>query len=471
MTSPTVRPVILCGGAGTRLWPVSRDSLPKQFIPLLGARSTFQETVLRVGDPGLYGTPIVITSALHRFIVERQLREIAVAARIVVEPVRRDSGPAILAACALVAREDPAALVLVLAADHVVRDADAFNRAVRAGLDAADFGRIVTFGIEPSHAAVEYGYIEPRDAVEGEARSIGRFAEKPDPDMAADYVARGFLWNSGNFLIPPETLMEEYARLDPQTFAAVTSALAHAREHSGALTLDPAAFERAAKLSIDYAVMEHTHRAAVVATACGWSDLGNWDALWSESDGDGDGNATADNVEMLDTHNCYVSTDRALTCLIGVEDLVVVAQRDAILVADRRRSGEVKQLVERLRAQGRSEADTHAKVYRPWGWYQVLEGGDQFQVKRIAVYPQGRLSLQKHRHRAEHWVVVCGTARVTVDEDVRLLGMNEHAHIPLGAVHRLENPGNAMLEIIEVQSGAYLGEDDIVRLEDIYDRV
>ena len=465
-----IRPLILCGGAGTRLWPLSRDSLPKQFAPLLGERSSFQETALRVRGAGFCNRPLVVTNRAHRFLVERQLAEIDVEADIVLEPCRRESGPAILAGCRVVvpdAADDP---MLVVAADHVVRDAAAFRAAAVAGSAAAAAGYLVTFGITPTHPATEYGYIEPGSQMQGDALAVLRFAEKPDAAAAVRYVLSGFLWNSGNFLFTPSALTEEYACVDPETVKAVGRAVEASTNESGALALHPEAFGRARSKSIDYAVLEQTSRAAVVRLSCGWSDIGSWNALWSLGEQDECDNVHRGDVELVDAHGCFVSTDGPLTSLLGVSDLVVVANQDAILVADRRRSAEVKRVVDTLRSKGRVEADSHARIHRPWGWYQVIDGGHEFQVKRIVVHPNGQLSLQKHRHRAEHWVVVNGRAKVTVGNMVRVLCPNEHVHIPLGAIHRLENPGNTPIELIEVQSGSYLGEDDIVRLEDAYDR-
>ena len=467
---PIIYPVIMCGGAGTRLWPTSRETLPKQFSALFGARTSFQETVLRVRGAQFSERPLVIASKSHRFLVEEQLSAIGIEADIMLEPERRDSGPAIVAACLKIARDNPDALVLALAADHLISDPDAFRAAIASARGAAMADRLVTFGVVASHPATEYGYIELGQAVEGAAFQVAAFVEKPDASTAARYVLSGYLWNSGNFLFKARVLVDEYRAFGPETVEAVTRAVEGAAGESGALALDPQIWSEVEKKSIDYAVMQHTLRAAVVKLACGWSDIGNWDALWSIGDRDERGNARSGDVEVFDSQNCLVSTDGPLTSVLGVSDLVVVVERDAILVADRRRAPEVKFVVETLRRKGRSEADIHSRVRRPWGGYQVLDHGDQFQVKRITVSPNGRLSLQKHRYRSEHWVVVSGFARVTVENDVRSLGPNEHAYIPLGAVHRLENLGNVPVQLIEVQSGSYLGEDDIVRLEDVYHR-
>ncbi|WP_264050608.1 mannose-1-phosphate guanylyltransferase/mannose-6-phosphate isomerase [Methylobacterium flocculans] len=466
-----IQPLIMCGGAGTRLWPTSRESFPKQFAKLLGPRSSFQETVLRVRGPGFAPRPVILTSRSHYHLVEQQLQEIDIEADILLEPARRDSGPAILAGTTMIGRVDPETPILVVASDHVMQDGEAFREAARAGLAAALAGRIVTFGITPTHPATTFGYIEPGTPTEGATHAVQRFAEKPDAATAVRFVLARMLWNSGNFLFTAATMLDEYKHHDPVTVERVALALDGATHHAGALLLEEEAFKRVEACSIDYAVLEKTARAAVTPLACGWSDIGTWEAIWELGETDDSGNVRQGDVEVFDSSDCLVSTDGPLTSLLGVKDLIVVAHRDAILVADRRRSAEVKGIVEDLRLKGRKEADAHARAHRPWGWYEVIDFGDQFQVKRIVVNPGGRLSLQTHQHRAEHWVVVTGLARVTVGDTVENLGPNQHAYIPLGAVHRLENPGNTPVQLIEVQSGGYLGEDDIVRLEDVYARV
>uniref|UniRef100_Q07KV7 mannose-1-phosphate guanylyltransferase n=1 Tax=Rhodopseudomonas palustris (strain BisA53) TaxID=316055 RepID=Q07KV7_RHOP5 len=463
-----IRPVILCGGAGSRLWPVSRDTMPKQFAPLLGAKSTFQQTAVRMNRPG-FGRPLVVTNHAHQIFAQRQMLEAEIVADYLIEPSRRDSGPAIVAACLAAAREHPEALVLVQASDHVIADAEAFLHAVLAGIPAAAAGRLVTFGITPSRAETGYGYIEPGEPVEGDAAAVQRFAEKPCADVAAQYVKAGMLWNSGNFLFRAASLVDEFRRFDPSTVAAVEDALAGAKAERAVSTLGPR-YADATPVSIDYAVMERTDKAAVVAVSCGWSDVGTWDSLWDICPRDARGNVVSGEVELLDSSGCLVSSTGPLTSVVGLRDVVVVANDDAVLVAERHRSGEVKTLVEQMRRNGRAQADAHAKAHRPWGWYQVTDEGLDFKVKRITVNPGGRLSLQKHRFRAEHWVVVSGKATVTVEDKVETLHPNRHVHIPLGAVHRLENFGDVPVELVEVQCGSYLGEDDIVRLEDVYHR-
>jgi mannose-1-phosphate guanylyltransferase/mannose-6-phosphate isomerase len=463
-------PLIMCGGAGTRLWPASREVHPKQFLPLFGPRSTFQDTMLRVSDAALFERPIVITNTAYRFMVLEQLAEIGLEADVVLEPMRRDSGPAIAAGAAFAQVRDGEAVVLALAADHVVRDTGAFLAACRQGLTAAEAGRIVTFGIAPERAATEYGYISPGGAIAGEVRSVAKFVEKPDTKTAAEYVKAGYLWNSGNFMFRASVLSDEYRNVDADSVQAVTDSVTKAGRDLGFVTLDPAAFGSAKAISIDYAVMEKTARAAVVPVSCGWSDVGSWHAVWELSDKDAQGNAAQGAAVFEDSRNCNVATDRALVALEGVDDLVVVATQDAVLVSRQQDANGLKRLVAKLKTIAPEVTEDHIKVHRPWGSYQSVDNGDRHQVKRIIVKPGGRLSLQKHHHRSEHWIVVRGAARVTVNETVKTVHENESIYIPIGAVHRLENPGKIPLELIEVQTGSYLGEDDIIRIEDDYQR-
>jgi mannose-1-phosphate guanylyltransferase/mannose-6-phosphate isomerase len=463
-------PLIMCGGAGTRLWPASREVRPKQFLPLFGARSTFQDTLLRVSEPALFERPIVITNAAYRFMVLEQLAEIGLEADVLLEPMRRDSGPAIAAGAAFAQARDADAVVLALAADHVVREVKAFVDACRQGLVAADSGRIVTFGVKPERAATEYGYINPGDVVSGEVRAVSKFVEKPDPATAAEYVKAGYLWNSGNFMFRASVLLDEYRKLDAASVQAVSNSVARAGRDLGFVTLEGEAFGSAKAISIDYAVMEKTSRAAVVPVSCGWSDVGSWHAVWELSDKDGQGNAAQGQAVFEDSRNCNVSTDKALVALEGVDDLVVVATQDAVLVSRQKDANGLKRLVAKLKTVAPEVTEDHLKVHRPWGSYQSVDIGERHQVKRIVVKPGGRLSLQKHHHRSEHWIVVRGAARVTVNETVKTVHENESIYIPIGSVHRLENPGKILLELIEVQTGSYLGEDDIIRLEDDYQR-
>jgi mannose-1-phosphate guanylyltransferase/mannose-6-phosphate isomerase len=463
-------PLIMCGGAGTRLWPASREGRPKQFMPLFGTRSTFQETLLRVGDPALFDRPIVVTNAAYRFMVREQLAEIGAEADILLEPLRRDSGPAIAAGAVFAAARDAEAVVLALAADHVVRDAEAFVGVCRAALGTAREGRIITFGVRPESPSTEYGYIRPGRPIAGDIAEVAKFVEKPDAATARAYVAEGYLWNSGNFMFSARTLLDEYAEVDGASIEAVREAVANAGTDLGFVTLDAEAFGRVDAISIDYAVMEKTAQAAVVPVSYGWSDVGSWHSVWELSEKDAQGNAARGAAVFENARNCNVSTDKALVALEGVDDLVVVATEDAVLVSRQKDSGALKRLVSRLKTVAPQVTENHLKVHRPWGSYQSLDSGDRHQVKRIVVKAGGRLSLQKHHHRSEHWVVVRGTALVTVNDTEKTVHENESIYIPIGALHRLENPGKIPLELIEVQTGSYLGEDDIIRVEDDYRR-
>jgi mannose-1-phosphate guanylyltransferase / mannose-6-phosphate isomerase len=468
--SKRIIPLIMCGGAGTRLWPASREVRPKQFLPLFGVRSTFQDTLQRVSDPALFERPVVITNTAYRFMVLEQLAEIGIEADVLLEPMRRDSGPAIAAGAAFAQMRDRDAIVLALAADHVVSDTDAFVAACRQGLIAADAGRIVTFGVQPERAATEYGYINPGEVISGEVRAVTKFVEKPDPATAAGYIKAGYLWNSGNFMFRASVLLDEYRKVDAESVQAVTDSVTRAGRDLGFVTLETGAFGSAKAISIDYAVMEKTSLAAVVPVACGWSDVGSWRAVWELSDKDSQGNAAQGAAVFEDSRNCNVSTDGALVALEGVDDLVVVATQDAVLVSRQKDVNGLKRLVAKLKAVAPQVTEDHLKVHRPWGSYQSVDMGERYQVKRIVVKPGGRLSLQKHHHRSEHWIVVRGAARVTVNELVKIVHENESIYIPIGATHRMENPGKIPLELIEVQTGSYLGEDDIIRIEDDYQR-
>jgi mannose-1-phosphate guanylyltransferase/mannose-6-phosphate isomerase len=466
----SIVPLIMCGGAGTRLWPASREVRPKQFLPLFGPRSTFQDTLLRVSDATLFQRPIVITNAAYRFMVLEQLAEIGIEADVLLEPMRRDSGPAIAAGAAFAQMRDGDAVVLALAADHIVRDTNVFIAACRQGLVAADAGKIVTFGVTPERAATEYGYISPGEVLSGEVRSVVKFVEKPDPATAVGYVDAGYLWNSGNFMFRAAVLLDDYRNVDTDSVQAVTAAVTGAGRDLGFITLNPESFAKAKAISIDYAVMEKTACAAIVPVACGWSDVGSWHAVWELSAKDSQGNVAQGTAVFENSHNCNISTDKALVALEGVDDLVVVATQDAVLVSSQKDANGLKRLVAKLKAIAPEVTEDHLKVHRPWGSYQSVDMGDRHQVKRIVVKPGGRLSLQKHHHRSEHWIVVRGAARVTVNDLVKTVHENESIYIPIGAVHRLENPGKILLELIEVQTGSYLGEDDIIRIEDDYQR-
>jgi mannose-1-phosphate guanylyltransferase / mannose-6-phosphate isomerase len=468
----TIIPVIMCGGAGTRLWPVSRESMPKQFVPLIGQGSTFQQVVARISDPELFARPIVITNAEFRFVVAEQLRECGISADIVLEPSRRDSGPAVAVATVLASERDPEALVLVLAADHVIRKLADFRDACQCAAQTAALGRIVTFGIHPTYAATNYGYIRVGAPLNGAfVHEVEAFVEKPDAETAAKYVADHYLWNSGNFLFSAATMWGEIERLEPLIAETAKASVATSTRDLEFLRLAPEPFARAPKKSIDYAVMERTRRAAVVPADLGWSDIGSWSTVWDILDHDAAGNATDGPVVLSDTRNSLVRSEESmLTTVVGLDDVIVISTADAVLVTNRAKAEDVKGLVERLKAQNYRAATEHRRIYRPWGYYQDVDIASRYRVKRIMVKPGSKLSLQKHFHRSEHWVVVQGTAEVTVQNEVRLVHENESIYIPIGSVHRLANPGKIPLELIEVQVGSYLGEDDIVRLDDVYGR-
>lgn len=468
--SDQIIPLIMCGGAGTRLWPASREGRPKQFLRLLGPLSTFQETVRRVSDPSLFGRPIVITNGRYRFLVAEQLAEIGVEADVLLEPSRRDSCPAIGAGAAFAQTRGEHPVLLALAADHVVTDASAFLDACRKAQGAAQAGRIVTFGVKPTRPATEYGYIRPAKPLQDAVFAVERFVEKPDIATAQQYVADGYLWNSGNFMFRAGAFLGEYAAFDPDSATAISDAVANAVSDLGFLKLDDAAFGRATATSVDYAVMEKTSQSAVVPVAYEWSDVGSWHAVWDLAAKDAAGNASQGSVVFVDSKGSYASSEKALVSLFGVENLVVVASEDAILISRREDADGMRRLVQTLKTSAPQVVEDHPKVHRPWGSYQSLDNGSRYQVKRIVVKSGGRLSLQMHHHRAEHWVVVRGTARVTVGDEVKTLYENQSIYIPMGFVHRLENPGKIDLELIEVQTGSYLGEDDIVRIEDDYRR-
>jgi mannose-1-phosphate guanylyltransferase/mannose-6-phosphate isomerase len=468
-----VVPVILCGGSGTRLWPISRESFPKQFWPLVCERTMMEETARRGVGAG-FAAPVVVCNQEHRFLVAEQLRLAGIAsARILLEPVGRNSAPAITAAALLVAETEPDAVLWIMAADSAINDMKAQQIALRHAVRAASCGRIVTFGMQPTSAETGYGYIEvgaPIEDLPG-VSSLTSFVEKPDKAMAEELVAGGrHLWNSGMFVATAATLIEEMARYAPAVLEPVRRAVSARVGDLDFARLDPVAFAESPVVSFDYAVAEHTQRAAVVPAHIGWSDVGSWGVLWDIGSKDQSGNVVVGDVLLENSQNCYTRSDSMLTAVVGLSNVVVVVTDDAVLVADRGSTQDVKKVVDRLRRDGRKEATSHNRVYRPWGFYESLIQGDRFQVKRIVVQPGQMLSLQKHFHRAEHWVVVAGSAVVTRDTENFLVRENESIYLPLGCVHRLENPGRIPLTLIEVQSGSYLGEDDIVRLDDTYGR-
>ena len=463
-------PLIICGGAGTRLWPFSREGRPKQFLSLFGPRSTFQDTILRVSDQSLFGKPIVITNAAYRFMVLEQLAAIGIEADVLLEPARRDSGPAIAAGTAFAFMQDNDAVILALAADHVIGNEAAFIAACQKGLPIADAGSILTFGVTPERAATEYGYIRPGDTISDGVRKVAAFVEKPDAATALGYIDAGYLWNSGNFMFRASVLLDEYRNVDKASVQKVTDAVSGAGHDLGFITLDADVFGCAKSISIDYAVMEKTSHAAVIAVDCGWSDVGSWHAVWELSKKDNNGNASHGIAVFENSRNCSVSSDGAVVALEGIEDIIVVATHDAVLVSRQKDGDGMKRLVAKLKTAAPKVTEDHLKVHRPWGSYMSVDNGERHQVKRIIVKAGGRLSLQKHHHRSEHWIVVRGAAKVTVNELVKIVHENESIYIPIGATHRLENPGKILLELIEVQTGSYLGEDDIIRIEDDYER-
>jgi mannose-1-phosphate guanylyltransferase/mannose-6-phosphate isomerase len=466
-------PVILSGGSGTRLWPLSRKNLPKQFLALSGSSTLFQQTIERTRTLAGVGAPIVVCSEDHRFLVAEQLRAHGIdGASILLEPVPRNTAPAIALAAWQAQVSNADAILLVLPADHLIGDTASFAEAVGKALPLAEEGWLVTFGISPAAPETGFGYIKQAETIGHGAFRVERFVEKPDAATAEKYVSSGdYAWNSGMFLFKASRYLEELKQYAPTIHSTTETAFKAAKADLDFVRIDKDAFAASPEKSIDYAVMENTSRAAVLPVSCEWSDIGSWDALWATSIRDSDGNRLEGDVIAIDSHNCFVrGTDRRLVAALGLEDVVIVDTPDAMLVASRSHVQNVKQLVDKIKSDGRQEHLFHRKVYRPWGSYDSIDVGDRFQVKRISVKPGAALSLQKHHHRAEHWVIVSGTAEVTRNEEVFLLGENESTFLPLGAVHRLRNPGKVPLELIEVQSGSYLGEDDIVRLEDVYGR-
>ena len=474
MAKTAITPVILSGGVGTRLWPLSRRALPKQLLALSGDATMLQQTLSRVSGEG-FAAPIVICADEHRFLIAEQLREAGIAgARIVLEPAGRGTAPAAAIAALLVEAENPGGLVLLMPSDHLVADQQAFSAAVTVAARAAGAGALVTFGITPTAPETGYGYILAGEAMaeaEGAFR-IAQFVEKPDRATAERYLATStYSWNSGMFLFRADTFLSEMTRLEPASLDACRSSLAGGRKDLDFIRLEEGSFLACTSQSIDYAVMERTEKAAMVPVSMGWSDVGSWQSLWEIAPRTADGNIELGDVLAEDVRNSYLRSEGPLLAAMGVEDLVVVATRDAVLVSRRDRSQDVKRIVERLESASRDLHLVHPVSYRPWGSFEVIASGSGFQVKRLVVRPGQKLSLQMHHHRAEHWVVVEGAAQVTCGERVVLLYAGQSIFIPKGSKHRLENSGEAPLHVIEVQSGGYLGEDDIVRFEDNYGRI
>lgn len=473
--TPAITPVILSGGAGTRLWPLSRSMYPKQFIPGLNGAdaSLLNQTLTRLPMDHGFAAPRVICNNAHRFLVKDEGERAGVKPRsIILEPVARNTAPAIAVAALDAAKDDPATILVVMPSDHVIRDVAAFQAAVRTAATIASLGRIVLFGIKPSSPNTGYGYIQ-RGAVLGgtQAFEVASFREKPDAITAEGYVANGdFFWNSGIFVFRADAMIEELERLQPDILSAAKAAFEKAEPDLEFLRLATSAFQAAPSISIDYAVLEKTKRAAVLPLDIGWSDLGSWSSLWETADHDGAGNFVRGSHVLEDTEDCYIHSERSLVATLGVKNLVIVETPDAVLVADKDRAQDVSKLVKSLQSQKRREQEQHIRNYRPWGFFETLSIGPRFQVKLLHVKPGGLLSMQMHHHRSEHWIVVQGTARVTIEGEERLVRENESVYIVATQWHRLENPGKVPLELIEVQIGSYLGEDDIIRSDDIYAR-
>ncbi len=464
-------PVIMAGGSGSRLWPLSRSHYPKQFLPLLGEQTMLQQTVERIAG---CGNPLIICGEEHRFIVAEQLRSAQQSHQgIILEPEGKNTAPAIALAAIEATRQDPEAILLVLAADHSIQQPKAFIEAAKKGEALAKEGKLVTFGIIPDQPHTGYGYIRSGAEVTEVtgAFTVSEFVEKPNRETAERYLDSGeYYWNSGIFMFKAQRYLDELAEYRPDILERCQSSMANTCKDSDFIRPDADTFKECPEDSIDYAVMEKTREAVVLPIDCGWSDVGSWSALWEISEKDASGNSCKGDTLTVDTHNCYIHSDSKLIASVGVENLIIIESDDAIMVADQSKVQQVKDVVQSLKKDQRSEAEYHRKVYRPWGYYDSVDQGARFQVKRIVVKPGAQLSLQMHHHRAEHWIVVKGTAEVTKGEDTYLVTENESTYIPLGVKHRLKNPGAIPLEIIEVQSGSYLGEDDIQRFDDTYGR-
>jgi mannose-1-phosphate guanylyltransferase/mannose-6-phosphate isomerase len=467
-----IYPVILSGGVGSRLWPTSRALYPKQLLPLVSEKAMLLETAMRVAGDGFAG-PLIVSNDEHRFIIAQQMHEAGITPLAhILEPVGRNTAPAAAAAAAFIQARDPQGLLLILPADHHIANVDAFKAAIARGAELANEGKLVTFGVLPTGPETGYGYIKRGEKLgDGSAYAVERFVEKPDAETARGYLDDGgYDWNAGIFMFRADTIIEEMRVHCPEIVACAGEAVVKGTRDLDFLRLEPVSFSACPSDSIDYAVMEYTSSAAVVPVDMGWSDIGSWSALWEIGEKDEAGNVVSGDVLVEDTKNCLVRSESGLAATIGVENLVIVDTGDVLLVASRDRVQDVKKIVERVAAAGRTEHHAHKRVHRPWGYYESINEGERHQVKHLLVYPGASLSLQMHHHRAEHWVVVRGRAEVTVGEERRILEENESVYIPVGTTHRLANPGDEALSIIEVQSGSYLGEDDIVRFDDVYGR-
>jgi mannose-1-phosphate guanylyltransferase/mannose-6-phosphate isomerase len=467
----TITPVLLCGGVGSRLWPVSRQGRPKQYLNLIGDTSMLQQTLTRIGAIA-QTAPIIVCNEEHRFLVAEQVRQLGLTSpTIILEPEGKNTAPAIALAAIAASASDPEVNLLVLPADHYVGKPAALIDAIEKAASASSQGKLVTFGLVPSRAETGYGYIKRGEALATDVSVLEQFVEKPDQPTAEGYIASGdYVWNSGMFMFTAARYLESLGEFQPEMADVCERAMAQAERDMDFIRPDAEVFATCASDSIDYAVMEHTPEGAVVSLDCGWSDIGAWSALWEVGDQDSAGNVTQGDVVLNKTQNSYVRSQSRLVTTAGVKDLVVVETADAVMVADRHAVQDVKDIVSSLRKSNRSEANIHQRVFRPWGSYESLTSGDGFQVKRLMVNPGQQLSLQMHNHRAEHWVVVRGTAVVVNGETELTLSADQSTYIPVGAKHRLSNPGPDVLELIEVQSGSYLGEDDIVRFDDVYGR-
>lgn len=468
-----ITPVILCGGSGTRLWPLSRESYPKQFVPLLGEKTLFQNSAQRMSGAG-FQRPVVVTNSDFRFIVTEQLHQVGIDPdAILIEPDSRNTAPAVLAAALHVAARDPSSVMLVAPADHVIPDAEAFETAVKKGLAAVSAGELVTFGIQPTYPETAYGYLEKGDASEGETIKLKRFVEKPNSELAAQMVADGgFLWNSGIFLFRAQDIIDAFKAHCPSMVPPLIQAVNDGISDLGFFRLNKTAWDKADDISLDYAVMEKATNLSVVPLEAGWSDLGAWDAVWRESHPNNVGMVIGGSASAIECTNSLLRSESEDLHIVGIglDNIIAIAMKDAVLVADMSRAQDIKRAVSVLKARNLPQATTFPKDHRPWGWFESLVFGDRFQVKRIHVNPGASLSLQSHHHRAEHWIVVSGTAEVTINDRIELITENQSVYIPLGAVHRMKNPGKIPMVLIEVQTGRYLGEDDIIRYDDVYAR-